>query len=318
MNAYAVTLVGLLACGLMGCSGDRLLTRADQSVAEAKRAIDDSVDRAEQKIDRTVESTTVRLQKTIDSAQTAYAASVDKTGEEVDRLRTELKGDLADLDHQMEIRLEQIRSSAASLIAQGDKAAQERIDQVFKELREFSSDTLKRVGEMIEPINKMATSIGATSDAATKLVERLVLRIEAMMDRVNQILLEVTNFVMKLQGKNSDGTKSGTDWGAVAAAVLAGLGGIMGLLKANQANKKADDIQQTRASERSRDGDRWKPEEIDQRIEEKMAVKMAQMGVKLPPPQAPLLVTPPVEIVGPPTPPAATPDHGLDPSKGPK
>jgi hypothetical protein len=323
--AAFLTFAGLTA--LSGCSTGRIVDnaadRVDESVERAKRQIDDSVDRANTRIDATIEKARTDATALVEKVRESYDVELKATGAEVDRLREEFKKDLDALDRQMEDRLEQIRASASALIAQGDKAAQDRIDQVFRELRDFSTETLKQVKEMMEPINKMATSIAGTSDAATKAIEKIVLRVEMLIDKVNGLLMQITEFVMKLQGKNPDGSKGSTDWAVVVSTIVGIISGAMALLSkknSDQAKEQSTKIEEARKTERSQQGERWKPEEIDQKIEERLAVRLSQMGVQLPPQDAPLRVPipPPAPTAKPVVPsPAVEPAPTGDPSPPP-
>jgi len=253
----------LIACALAvtgGCQNG--LLRVDNSVDHAKEAVDDSVERAKRQIDDSVDRAAVRLDKALDDAQSSTAQIVEQarasydqelkaTGAEVDRLREELKKDLATLDSQVQERLDQIRTSALELSKDVDERVQARIDQVFVELHKFMTETLDRITKLIQPVLEMSSKIGAAVENGDKHLATIISSVTPVLTEVKETVSEMRKAILRVQGRNTEtGEKDEehTWWntGLIGAAIAAFIA--------------------WRRNDRTRNGERWKPEEIREQV----------------------------------------------------
>lgn len=233
-----------LVIALNGCRTS-LLFRADESVDHAKKQVDDSVDRASDRIQRLVNEAEDSLKDTLKESRIEYQGALQETSAEVNKLREDLKKDLAELDRRSQERIEQIRTSAIQLIEAGDKAAQTRIDQVFTELRTFMADTLERITRLIQPVLVMADKVAGLADQGNKAVQDILARLLGIFDSVKSTIEEVKKAIQQVRGINPQTGEQTT-------------GGILGILSMILTGA----IALWRKLDQGKNGDRWKPEEL--------------------------------------------------------
>lgn len=246
-----LTTVAVLS-SVSGCRVAPLADRVDESVEKAKKQIDDSVDRATTRLETSLEKAKADTAAVVEKARASYDIELKNTGAEVDRLREETKKDLLELDRQIQARLDQIRTSALDLVQKTDASVQQRIDQLFTELHRFTTDTLDRIQKLIQPILDMATKIGTAVENGDRHIAEIVAKITPILDSVKGAtdaargaLDEARLAIMKVQGKNADGTPAENPWWTR---------GIMGAMAAAFAA--------WRASDKKKNGERWKREEL--------------------------------------------------------
>lgn len=242
-----VSLTLLLGACQVGRLVDDSADRIDQTVDRAVDRVDSSLEKSKEKIDQTISGIRQETSELIAELKEVYQTSVAATADEIDDLRRRFRTDLDALDEKIRARVDQVQEAAYKLVQAGDAAVQARIDQVFAELRRFSADSLSSVRELIGPILDMAKSIGKTADASSEAIERISLKIASIIEKFESILTEVKNLALKLQGKDEQGNKTGTDWGAILGTIGTAMAGLLAWI---------------RSREKAKEGDRWKPEEL--------------------------------------------------------
>jgi hypothetical protein len=236
------------------------------------RNVDRSVDNAVEKAERLIDKAKADTEESLRNARREYEQALAKTRAEVDEVRKQASADLkqlqlefdkelAEVNRKAEERIEQMRSSAAELIKQSDQAVQARIDQLFLELRLFIKETLIQIRELIQPVLTLADKLGGSVEAAnqgmataTLAVSKITDKTAEVMTNVNLTIVEVKNALLKIQGKNPDGTS--TD--------LPGWLGLIGSLL----------IMANRYLDKKNQGDRWKETELKDLLKQELAEQL--------------------------------------------
>lgn len=224
--------------------------RVDASVVHAKTSMDDSLAQAEERLGRSLEKAQATALATVAEVRAQYDEALVGTSEEVSKLREEVKKDLDDLEQQIEERIDQLKTASLEVIAAGDKAAEERIDQVFEEMRTFVKEVIAELRNLILPVMDLAASLNTSVQGGNEAIEKITQQIIALIEQVQGVFKEVKDILHQVQGEKSDGTPGGNTEG-----LLGLIFGTIGTVAAGYFGWK-------RSADKKADGDRWKPEEL--------------------------------------------------------
>jgi uncharacterized protein YoxC len=230
-----------------GCNGgiSRSLDRVDATVARARAEMKEGIREAKTEVDDSLKK-----------AQVAASELREDVSGDVKAVQERLDRQLTALDEKVDRRIEQVRTSAAELIRQGDAAVQARIDQVFTELRLFVKDTLQEIRALILPILDLATKLGSSVQTVNESIVKVTTSVTGLIDRVTEstskLEARVDSLILSFQGKDENGKPIGFDYAAIFGAIFA-------LVKSFYTDKK-------RADEKKAEGERWKLEEIQDEV----------------------------------------------------
>jgi len=153
-----------------------------------------------------------------------YSGALTETSTEVSKLREEFNEDVTALEAKLEERITQVEAAALTVIKEGDKAAEARIDQVFTELRVFVQETLAQITALILPILNMSESISGAVEKGQEHFATVVKEVLKLIAKVEEILTEVQGTIREFTGKNPE---TGESNGEGLAGLIAGILGTL-------------------------------------------------------------------------------------------
>lgn len=250
VGLFCLVLLTCVGCKTHFMSAHEVLEHTDTVIKDAKVDVKDSLRTAREEYQSALAETKVAVNE-IKAA----------TAEEIAKVQEQFKKQVDDIDKRLQERLDQAKASATLLIEKSDAAVQARIDQVFAELRLFIKETLIEIRALIQPVMDFAAKATVSLDTVNKSIASITESINKMIATTTATIAEAQQFVMKLNGKQPDGTKAPVDFAGIAVGVLA-------LVKSLMTDKK-------RSEEKKDQGDRWKPEEIDGAVASKVTTMIA-------------------------------------------
>ncbi len=230
--------------------------------AEADRVIartESTTERALTRVDQSVAAARAEMGVAVQEFRTEYDGMLKDTSTEVSKLREEFNQDITALESKLEERITQVETAALKVIAEGDAAAEARIDQLFTELRLFVKETLAQIKDLIGPVLSMAENISKAVEKGQEhfatVVEKvleLVEKVAKVIDTVQASLVEIQGTVRKFTGRDpKTGEETGTN---PLGPILGALGTLL-----------AGYTQFRRVQDHKQDGARWKPDALSEK-----------------------------------------------------
>lgn len=259
MKRVIIPLLALMALGGVGCTTSRLTDPVDRSV-----------DRALDRVDQSVVDARKEISELVKEAKASTSSSIEEAKRAAQEVRVDVKSDIDDLEKKLGERLEEIDKRAAERIDQAftkanefvattDRTVGERIDRLLSEVRLLVREVIAEIKSMIAPILVLAEKLGNTVESGQRAILATISAIDGISTKTQNLIVSVDKTIVEVQasihalrtGKNPDGTDATGLFGIIGGV----LAGALGWLKARGVEKQ-------RAEEKTKEGERWKPEEL--------------------------------------------------------